>query len=300
MALGSILSGITKVFTSLGTGAAQLGSAVRAVGTSLFTGMAATGTGLSAAAQGGGGLSSLLGGGGGVLGNILSGAIQQGLTSGLAGGAIGAMTGEGFGSGFKTGAMTGALSGGVQGAFSPTGFGSAGTATGFNADPMAGGTGTLIGNDGTAGRTLAGGGSTDVMTSAHAIERGRDAMAVGRTIPGPTPTPATGTNVFPAVPQQPGGFGKGLGDFLQSNAGAGLIGGIGESIAAERLIEAQMENAEANRKFLTERDQKITDSYKVGDEALPGENAEAKASSTRSKGTPKWTYNPGTGMIDYA
>jgi hypothetical protein len=300
MALGNILSGITKVFTSLGTGAAQLGSAVRAVGNTLFTGMAATGTGLSAAGQAGGGLSSLLGGGGGVLGNILQGAITQGLQGGLTSGLMSSVSGGGFSEGFKQGAIGGAVSGGVgagvSSLFSPTGLGTAaGTATGFAPDPMAGGD-TLIGNDGTAGRTLAGGGNTDVMVSQHAIERGRDAAAVGASaIPAaPIPKPPTvpTTNAFPAVPQapaQPTGFGK-LGDFLQSNAGAGLIGGIGESLMAERILEARAEEAEANRQYLRDEQKRKTDSYNVDDAVILGPGTKSS--------TGLWTYNPSTGMIE--
>jgi hypothetical protein len=64
--MSSLVSGIAKVFASVGTGvAATLGSAVRGVGATLFTGMAATGTAAS-------GVGSLFGQGT-MLGNLMNG-----------------------------------------------------------------------------------------------------------------------------------------------------------------------------------------------------------------------------------
>ena len=72
--MSGVVSAITKVFSSLGTGVAQLGSAVRGVGASLFTTGAATGSSIASAMSGGGGILSSIFGSGGVLGNMLSGA----------------------------------------------------------------------------------------------------------------------------------------------------------------------------------------------------------------------------------
>jgi hypothetical protein len=299
MALGSLINGITKIFTSLGTGAATLGSAVRAVGTSLFTGMAATGTGLAGA--GNGPLAGLLGGSGGVLGNILGGAIQQGLASGLVGGVVGEITGDGFGKGFKTGAITGAITGGAQGLFSPTGFASAtgDTLTGAVGDNTAyGGAGAdpLSGDGGLVPAATPTG--TAPRLTRHAIERGRD---FSLTAPAAA-TAATGTSYFPPTPAAPGtgtGVLQGFGGFLNSNAGGSLIAGIGEAIGQERLIEAQTENAEANRDFLREQQETRTANYDLPASAIEQESAGAKASKKKST-KPKWAYDPRTGMIDYA
>jgi hypothetical protein len=71
--MSSLVSGITKVFSSLGsglaTGAATLGSAIRGIGASFFTAGAATGQ----SAASGTGIFSKLFGGGSTLGNIFSG-----------------------------------------------------------------------------------------------------------------------------------------------------------------------------------------------------------------------------------
>jgi hypothetical protein len=292
--MGSIISGITKIFTSLGTGVATLGNAVRGVGSALFTGLAASGTGMAGASSGGGLLSSLFGGGGGggVLGNILGGALKQGLASGLVGGLVGEVTGEGFGKGFKTGAITGAITGGASGLFTPTGFAASdGFGGGGSGLEMAGGstaTGATVDNIVT--------GSTTAGTSAHAIERGRDLSLGGAT--------TTATNAFPTTPAAPtmGAGWKGLGDFLSSNAGSSLIGGIGESLMTERILEAKKEEAEANREYLRKEQQRVTDSYNVSGDAYLGGAAMAGAAKTATakNKNPKWTYNPGTGMIDYA
>jgi len=71
--MSSLVSGVTKIFSAVGTGigaaAATLGSAVKAVGSSLFTAGAASGSGI---ASGGGFFSNLLGSGS-TLGNMFSG-----------------------------------------------------------------------------------------------------------------------------------------------------------------------------------------------------------------------------------
>jgi hypothetical protein len=86
--MSSRVSGITKVFSSIGTGAAALGSAVRGVGASLFTAGAATGSSVAAqAASGGTGILAKIFGSGSTLGNMLSGAANI-----MAAGPAGAVT----------------------------------------------------------------------------------------------------------------------------------------------------------------------------------------------------------------
>lgn len=89
--MSSLVSGITKVFSSIGTGAAALGSAVRGVGASLFTAGAATGASVaSQAATGGTGILAKIFGSGSTLGNMLSGAANI-MASGPAGAVTAAM-----------------------------------------------------------------------------------------------------------------------------------------------------------------------------------------------------------------
>jgi hypothetical protein len=244
--------------------------------------MAATGTGLSAAASGTGPLASLLGGGESVLGNMLGGAIKQGLLGGLIGGGISAATGGGFGKGAMTGAMLGGITGAATGLFTPTGMG------GFNADlPMSGGASTVGGAPAAVDQTV----TSSTGGNQHAIEHGRDTSLVGRTIP----TAST----FPAAPVAPAltGLGTASGNDKGAFGGeafAGMMQGIGESVNSERQIEALMESREKDREFLREQQEQRTASYRVPDSALPGgatNPADRKASITA------WKYDPATGMI---
>jgi len=295
--MGSLVSGITKLFTSIGSGiaagAATLGNAVRAVGSTLFTGMAATGTGM-AGASASGPLANLLGGGS-TLSNILGGALKQGLATGLVGGVVGAATGQGFGTGFKQGAMTGAIMGGFSGAFTPTGMGSA--------------TGTDMGVD------MAGNSSSDMLFGASG-----DNLLTGNA--GASTSPYAGAGVFPPAPNAPvaptlgagsatggtGGQTGGLGDFFKSEGFAGMMGGIGEQMISERQIEALMESRELDREFLREQQQRKTDSYDVDASAMlgtpppvqPASTAAGRRSARADASTPKWKYNPGSGMIEMA
>jgi len=69
--MSGIVSGVTKVFSAVGSGIAKVGKAVLGVGATLFTGGAATGAGSMAS----GGLSGIFGQGG-VLSSLLSGATK--------------------------------------------------------------------------------------------------------------------------------------------------------------------------------------------------------------------------------
>lgn len=102
--MSGIASGITKIFTTVGSAAARVGKAVAGVGSSLFTAGASTG-GIASAASGGG-----------VLGNILTGAVKQAGIGALLGGGVSAATGGDFGKGALWGGLAGAATGGLMGA----------------------------------------------------------------------------------------------------------------------------------------------------------------------------------------
>ena len=286
--MSGLVSGVTKIFSSIGTGVAKLGSAVRAVGASLFTAGAATGTGVASAASGGFG--GLLGGGG-VLGNMLGGAVKQAVSGGLIGGIIGGVTGQGFGAGLKQGALSGAVSGGVgagvEGLF----------ATPSGVDPMTtGSTEPLVRANTPTGaapniRRVGGAGSQPgnfggLGTAAMAATAGAGAGA------GAGGTTAGG-----------GGLLGGLGNFLKTEGGAGLISGLGAGIGEYMKAKSEQEIAEADRQFLLDKERRITEGYDVPTSALVGGTARAADTTVRptpaqAYGREAWRYNPATGQIE--
>ena len=297
--MSGLVSGITKVFSSLGTGAAKLGSAVRAAGATLFTAGAATGGGLTTAATQGSGLSKLLGGGG-VLGSVLGGAVNQAMKGGLIGGIMGQVAGTGFGTGFKQGAIAGGVTGGVESLFSPTGVpGVDPTTTGsVTKDPLVTAnspTGVTPNTGGGFGRF--GGGMTGKGVGQGFGDKVADfySSAPASTVP---TVPVAGTTT--AATEGGGGMWKGLGNFLNTNAGAAMIGGIGEALGTERQAELLAEMREADRKFLREKEQRITESYAGAGEAVAGSTPWAGDPTPRPTPAAKWAYNPNTGMIDMA
>jgi hypothetical protein len=229
--MSSLVSGIAKVFTSVGSGlAATLGSAVRGVGATLFTGSAATGT--SAA---GGGLANLFNGGG-ILSNIFRGAGNV-----LSRGPLGALT--------------------TAAAAAPA----AGVAA---AAPAAGG--------GFFSQLM--GGLTDAATATGA------APAAAATAPAG------------------GGFARGLGSFLGSEGGAGLMKGIGGAFAEKYKADTLMERDEAERKFLRDREETITNSYEVDASAMPGGVSAPVSTATGRRQKKKqnrqvWKYDASSGQI---
>jgi len=293
--MSGLVSGITKIFTSIGTGlSATLGSAVRAVGATFFTASAATGTGLAEASSGGGILGGLLGGGGSVLGNILGGAVRMALVGGLTGGLIGAVTGKGFGRGFETGALIGGGIGALGGAFQPTGLEAApasatggplvpapDTATGAQPNLLPPGSRAL-------GASLDRASVPDYLSTTAAAQAAAPASAVAAPAApavAPVPTPASPT--------------KGLGEFLKSAGGAALIGGVGEAISAYALNKDKNAADMAYVNYLRDRDARITASYDVPNSAFPGFSNVAPASAARQKfGREVWKYNPTTGQIE--
>jgi hypothetical protein len=214
--MSGIVSGITKVFTSVASGVASVGKSILGVGATLFTGGAASGGAL------GNVVNSVSGGG--VLGNILTGAIKQAGIGALIGGAVGAMTGAGFGKGAMYGALGGAVTGGLSGAagsglFSAAGVTPADTATGMAAT-----------------------GSTAGSAAPSSI-----AQAPGVTTGG-------------------GGFGQ----FLNSEAGGAMLGGLGEGIMGYTKMKAEEKERQRDRDYLLDKEMRVRDSYDVSPEALPG------------------------------
>ena len=242
----------------------------------------------SATTGGGGGLSNLLGGGG-VLSNVLNGAIKQGLQGGLIGGIMGAVTGQGFGKGFQQGGLGGAVSGGVMGGFDSMFAGPTGV------DPMTTGSTASSTEPLVAANTATGAAANVVAPGSRAAGNAVDRA----TMPGY----AGAANVGQAAPAAStaatagGGLWKGLGGFLNSEAGLGLMGGIGEALTMERLYEVRREEAEAQRQYERENEQRISESYNVPSEALYTPYVDPNRAARPTPGQ-KWAYNPASGMIE--
>jgi hypothetical protein len=267
--MSGLVSGITKVFTSLGTGAAALGNAVRGVGASLFTASAATGSSMAS-----GGLSSLFGGGSSILGNMLSGALKTGLVGGLVGAGTSALTGGDWKKGAVIGGLGGAAAGGLAGAFT-----SAGSATGVDSI--------------TTGST--GGGTTAANTATGATGTGTSLAnatgfggAKGMRYGGTSAATTAGTSTGGGGGSSGGGtlFG-GFGKYLQTDAGSNLIGnvlaGAGNAYSGWAQTEAYKEAQERQIAYLEKKQKDITEGYTVSDEALVGGD---------------WAYNRETGEVE--
>lgn len=257
--MSGLVSGITKIFTSFApaaAGAATLGSGVRGVGASLFTAAAANGGKLANLLSAGSQIMSLFSKGKeSTLGKMLNGASTVLSLTS----AVGSMA-AGGGQGVDT-MTTGSVDTGEGSALKD-----ADTATG--AAPKlkhVGGAGSQSGNFG----TVDSGGSSSSSTTT-------------------TDTGGTGTG-------EGGGFFKGLGNFLNTEAGAGLLGGLGQGIGDYQKLQAEEDMREADRQFLRDKEQRITDSYKVGEGALVGGVVNG---SSQAQGV--WSYNAKTGQIEKA
>ena len=246
--MSGIISGIAKVFTSVASGVAKIGGAVKGVGATLFTSGAASGGAI------GGVIKSVTGTG--VLGNILTGAVKQAGIGALIGGAIGAATGQGFGKGALYGGLGGAVTGGLSGAglFSSAGVVPGDTATGVTPTGSSAGSGAAA---------------------------------------------AAATPAAPAAQT-----GNGLGSFLNSETGGSLVAGLGEGLMSYAQGKADTQAREDDRQFLRDKEQRLTDSYNVAPEALPGGGTMA-ALPTTQRPTPaqkferrRYQYNPESKQIE--
>ena len=259
--MSGVVSGIGKVFSAVGNAAARVGQAVMGVGATTFTAGAAAG----AAPMAAGGFNGVLQGltGGGVMGNILTGAIKQAGYGALIGGVIGAVTGQGFGKGALIGGLGGAITGGLSGSglFSAAGI-----------DPTKTGSTTAIPSETPTG--FAPTGVTDPASARVAAAHGTPTIY----------TPEGGAAAAAAPAAQGGG---GFGQFLRSEAGGGLIAGLGKGIGDYATAKMAAGEREKDREFLREKDQRLQDSYNVDPDALHG----AAPSDTTSRPTPAQKYS---------
>lgn len=237
--MSGIASGIGKVFTSVVSGVRHIGQAVMGVGATAFTAGAAN----AAAPMATGGFSGVIQNlaGGGVLGNILSGAVRQAGYGALLGGAIGAATGQGFGKGALIGGLGGAVTGGLSGLGGGKGlFAAAGL--------QPGGSGVIPGN-----------------TATGMVATGSTASGAGQPLQsGYAGAPA---QVAATTPTSAGG---GLFSFLNSEAGGGLLAGLGQGLMGYQQAQAAADESQADRQFLLDKEQRLRDSYNIDPNLLPG------------------------------
>lgn len=275
--MSGIASGIGKVFSTVGSAVARVGKAVTGVGATTFTAGAAS----AAPSMATGGLSGIVSSftGGGVLGNIITGAVTQAGYGALIGGAVGAMTGQGFGKGALMGGLGGAVTGGLFGA------------AGVNPDPLTKGFGQanqsgVVPVEGTA----TGAAPTGATASAPLdVASGRVAQAHGD---------ITGSVAAPAA-AAPAASGGGFGSFLKSEAGGGLLAGVGKGLGAYMDAQNRSEEAEKDRDFLRDKEQRLQDSYKVDPSALHGTMSDTTARPTPAEkySRSRYEYDPAQGRI---
>lgn len=81
---------------------------------------------------------------------------------------------------------------------------------------------------------------------------------------------------------------KGLGNFLQSEQGAGLLAGMGEGIGKYQEIKSYEDMRNADRQYQVDKDRRISESYDVDPSVYVG------GPKTREA----WKYNPQSGQIE--
>ena len=87
---------------------------------------------------------------------------------------------------------------------------------------------------------------------------------------GALPAMAGGAGAAADIAASTGAAGGGLGKFLSSEAGAGMLQGIGEYYAENERMKALEEEYDKRREFERESQQRITDSYDVDPSVLVG------------------------------
>ncbi len=276
---GTLFSAIGKVFTPVVKTVASIPSAIFGVGSAVSTAGAAT----AAAPLAQGGLTGFINNltGGGVLGSVLNGAIRQAGVGALIGAGVGAITGQGLGRGALMGAVGGAVTGGLSGAASFRNGQLAQTSTPSVA-PAQSPTG------------LAPTGSTQGVTSA------RTGLGTASMISAASTQPST-----IVTPQQPprrglGGMFTKLFDDFTANTEDGralrgqVLGGIGNGLLMREQERSRMRRLEREIQHEEDKEQRVRDSYSVGQSALH----KPMTSTRNSFGSPRYQFNPATGLIE--
>ncbi|KQT54623.1 hypothetical protein ASG43_03285 [Aureimonas sp. Leaf454] len=303
--MSGIVSGITKVFQSVGSAVARVGQAVSAVGAATFTAGAATG----AKSLASGGLSQVASSmGNSVLGNVLTGAVKQAAMGAIIGGGISALTGNGFGKGALMGGLGGAVTGGLTGLASGTGLMPAAATTAPAADAGL-----------QAAQTATGVAPTGITSSAPNSARfgenvpaanGRGGLASA--LNDQTASLTRGAAAAPAVaaaaaPAAAAGGGGGLMSFLGTETGGNVLAGLGEGAMAyykskedDKKLKMQAEEYDKSRATELEKEMRLRASYNMSDavyEKPMPQDTTVRPTPAQAYGRTRFEYDPAQGRI---
>lgn len=209
------------------------------------------------------------------------------------GGAIGNVVNSVSGGGVLGNILTGAIKQAGIGALIGGAVGAA-TGAGFGKGAMWGALGGAV----TGGLTGAAGGG---LFSAAGV-------TPADTATGLAPTGSTAGSAAPStVPTgvATGGSGaSGFGQFLNSEAGGAMLGGLGEGIMGYAKQKADEKERQRDRDYLLDKENRVRDSYSVSPESLPGGGSMAALPETQ-RPTPaqkyqrrQYVYNPATKAIE--
>jgi len=115
-----------------------------------------------------------------------------------------------------------------------------------------------------------------------------------------------GAAVAPATEAATGGasiLGRGgmlgkIGEFASTEAGAGLISGLGQGIASYAEAQMEQEEKQKDRQFLLDKEQRLRDSYEVPYSALPnGAPGPGAPVDKTPRPTPAQAYSRGSQYI---
>ena len=249
--MSGVVSGITKVFSAVGSATARVGQAVSGVGASVFTAGAASGAGSMAS----GGLTGVVQSvaGKGVLGSVLSGALKTALPGMVIGGVVGAVTGQGFMKGALMGGLGGAVMGGVNayGSMSPN----------AGVDAMTTGSIAPSASRGLNQNVMAGHPSGGEALRMPVVD-----AATGQTVASGTSGSAIPAQTAAGQLANPGN--GGLLGFLQSENAAGIMSGLGQGMIEKAKVDAIAAENQKNRDYKNADQKRITDSYDIAPGSL--------------------------------
>ena len=233
--MSMLFKGVRKIYKKVRKAVKKLLPIILAVAAIYFTGGAALGWMQAGGWQAAAAKVGTTLGGKGLLGKVLTGAIQQAGTGALIGGATAAVTGGDIGEGLKKGAMVGAVTGGLLSGIDYVGNASAleGSA------PIPGGSVTTTPLPKQAGVNYGAG-------TGQAID------AAGNVIPAATQAASGGRGLLSGV------FGKGGWIERNPEIAGGIISGIGQGLLSpeedylrerQRLISANYAGTDPGRNF---------------------------------------------------
>lgn len=184
------------------------------------------------------------------------------------------------------------------------------------------GVGAIVGTAASAGASLFGGGGSSLLSSVasgggilgnllngalNVVSKGVGGLVdAGSTLLGPA-TSSIGGGMAAGAAAAGGAapsFLSQAGDFLTSQQGAGLIGGIGKGLMEYEKMEQESKERQKDRQYLLDKEMRIRDSYNVDPASLPnGANTGVVVDGQRPTPTQQFgrdfdmVYDPELGRI---